>query len=141
MPIKQQTDDLFDLDAKQKSFSAIAFVGVELVPKTRQMALMNCLLHGMEGDDEGVIHQGNSLGKRVKKPPRADVILPTRHSVRPKGGNAAITRDDLTYKTNNKQLAFLQHIYRNLKAGGRAAVVLPITYYLKRVLAPMCAAI
>ena len=36
-----------------------------------------------------------------------------------------ITRDDLTYKTNNKQLAFLQHIYRNLKAGGRAAVVLP----------------
>ncbi|NCT48929.1 MAG: N-6 DNA methylase, partial [Paraglaciecola sp.] len=33
--------------------------------------------------------------------------------------------DDLTYKTSNKQLAFLQHIYRNLKPGGRAAVVLP----------------
>lgn len=28
-------------------------------------------------------------------------------------------------KTSNKQLAFLQHIYRNLKPGGRAAVVLP----------------
>ncbi|MDP2091838.1 MAG: N-6 DNA methylase, partial [Pseudohongiella sp.] len=42
-----------------------------------------------------------------------------------KGGEASNTRDDLTYKTSNKQLAFLQHIYRNLKPGGRAAVVLP----------------
>jgi type I restriction enzyme M protein len=33
---------LFDLDAKQKVFQRDhAFVGVELVPKTRQMALMN----------------------------------------------------------------------------------------------------
>jgi type I restriction-modification system DNA methylase subunit len=29
------------------------------------------------------------------------------------------------YATSNKQLAFLQHIYRNLKPEGRAAVVLP----------------
>ncbi|RXE33696.1 N-6 DNA methylase, partial [Xanthomonas perforans] len=41
-----------------------------------------------------------------------------------KGGGGP-TRDDLTYKTSNKQLAFLQHIYRGLKPGGRAAVVLP----------------
>ena len=124
--IKQQTDDLFDLDAKQKVFQRDhAFVGVELVPKTRQMALMNCLLHGMEGDDEGVIHQGNSLGEAGKNLPRADVILANPPFGSSKGGNAAITRDDLTYKTNNKQLAFLQHIYRGLKPGGRAAVVLP----------------
>jgi type I restriction enzyme M protein len=32
---------------------------------------------------------------------------------------------DFTYPTSNKQLAFLQHIYRALKPGGRAAVVLP----------------
>ena len=32
---------------------------------------------------------------------------------------------DLTFSTGNKQLAFLQHIYRHLKDGGRAAVVLP----------------
>ncbi|MGL6249517.1 MAG: N-6 DNA methylase, partial [Billgrantia desiderata] len=42
-----------------------------------------------------------------------------------KGGEASITRDDLTFRTSNKQLAFLQHIYRGLKPGGRAAVVLP----------------
>ena len=35
------------------------------------------------------------------------------------------SRDDFTFPTSNKQLAFLQHIYRFLKPGGRAAVVLP----------------
>ena len=36
-------------------------------------------------------------------------------------------RDDLTYPTSNKQLNFLQHIYRSLNKNGkaRAAVVLP----------------
>lgn len=41
-----------------------------------------------------------------------------------KGGERA-TRDDFTFPTSNKQLNFLQHIYRSLKRGGRAAVVLP----------------
>jgi len=43
-----------------------------------------------------------------------------------KGGERA-TRDDFTFSTSNKQLNFLQHIYRSLKANGkaRAAVVLP----------------
>ena len=43
-----------------------------------------------------------------------------------KGGERA-TRDDFTYTTSNKQLNFLQHIYRSLNADGkaRAAVVLP----------------
>jgi type I restriction enzyme M protein len=42
-----------------------------------------------------------------------------------KKGGGMPTRDDLTYPTSNKQLVFLQHIYRGLKPGGRAAVVLP----------------
>jgi type I restriction enzyme M protein len=42
-----------------------------------------------------------------------------------KKGGGSPTRDDFTYPTSNKQLAFLQHIYRGLKPGGRAAVVLP----------------
>ena len=36
---------------------------------------MNCLLHGMEGDDEGVVHLGNALGDAGKALPRADIIL------------------------------------------------------------------
>ncbi|MFL7025222.1 N-6 DNA methylase [Enterovibrio norvegicus] len=124
--IKEQTDELFDLTAKQVSFQKNhAFVGVELVPSTRRLALMNCLLHGMEGDDEGVVHLGNSLGQVGAALPKADIILANPPFGTSKGGDASITRDDLTYPTSNKQLAFLQHIYRNLKAGGRAAVVLP----------------
>ncbi|MFT6551076.1 MAG: type I restriction enzyme M protein [Zhongshania marina] len=124
--IKQHTDDLFDLSTKDQKFQRNkAFLGVELVPSTRRMALMNCLLHGMEGDDEGVVHLGNALGMVGANLPKADVILANPPFGTSKGGDASITRDDLTYKTSNKQLAFLQHIYRNLKPGGRAAVVLP----------------
>jgi type I restriction enzyme M protein len=124
--IKEQTDDLFDLSASQQQFQKHkAFIGVELVPSTRRLALMNCLLHGMEGDDEGVVHLGNALGEVGKSLKPADIILANPPFGTAKGGEASITRDDLTYDTSNKQLAFLQHIYRNLKPAGRAAVVLP----------------
>lgn len=124
--IKSKTDDLYDLPAKDQQFQKNkAFVGVELVPSTRRLALMNCLLHGMEGDAEGVVHQGNALGMAGQALPKADIILANPPFGTAKGGEASITRDDLTYPTSNKQLAFLQHIYRNLKPGGRAAVVLP----------------
>lgn len=86
---------------------------------------MNCLLHGMEGNDEGVVHLGNALGDAGKNLKRANIILANPPFGTSKGGEASNTRDDLTYKTSNKQLAFLQHIYRNLEPGGRAAVVVP----------------
>lgn len=115
-----------ELSAKDAAFQKNkAFVGIELVPNTRRLSLMNCLLHGMEGDDEGVVHLGNALGDAGKALPTADIILANPPFGTSKGGEASNTRDDLTYKTSNKQLAFLQHIYRNLKPGGRAAVVLP----------------
>lgn len=124
--MKDQTDDYFKLNQKQHSFQKNnAFIGVELVPSTRRLALMNCLLHGMEGDDEGVVHLGNALGQVGASLAKADVILANPPFGTSKGGDASITRDDLTHRTSNKQLAFLQHIYRNLKPGGRAAVVLP----------------
>lgn len=124
--MREQTDDYIDLNAKDAAFQRNkAFVGVELVPNTRRLALMNCLLHGMEGDEEGVIHLGNALGDAGKALPKADIILANPPFGTSKGGEASNTRDDLTFKTSNKQLAFLQHIYRNLKPGGRAAVVLP----------------
>ena len=124
--IREKTDDYFDLTNQELRFQKDkAFVGVELVPSTRRLALMNCLLHGMEGDDEGVVHLGNALGQVGASLERADIILANPPFGTSKGGEASITRDDLTYPTSNKQLAFLQHIYRNLKPGGRAAVVLP----------------
>jgi type I restriction enzyme M protein len=123
--IKSHTDDLYDLTAKQQSFQrSKAFLGMELVSGTRRLALMNCMLHGMEGDDEGVVHIGNTLGNAGASLSKADIILSNPPFGTAKGGGGP-TREDLTYATGNKQLAFLQHIVRHLKDGGRAAVVLP----------------
>jgi len=123
--IKQQTDGLYDLDQKAQKFQRNkAFLGMELVSSTRRLALMNCLLHGMEGDDEGVVHLGNTLGSAGSALPKSDIMLSNPPFGTAKGGGGP-TRDDLTFATSNKQLAFLQHIVRHLKDGGRAAVVLP----------------
>src|SRR5690606_22941527 len=123
--IKGNTDDLYALDDKARRFQRRkAYIGMELVPATRRLALMNCLLHGMEGEGEGVVQLGNSLGNPGAALPKVDIILSNPPFGTAKGGGGP-TRDDLTYRTSNKQLAFLQHIYRGLKPGGRAAVVLP----------------
>ena len=55
-----------------------------------------------------------------------DVVLTNPPFGTKKGGERA-TRDDFTFPTSNKQLNFLQHIYRSLNKTGkaRAAVVLP----------------
>src|SRR5690606_22398068 len=119
--IKRDTNDLFDLsEAEQNFVMKKAFHGVELVPDTQRLGLMNCMLHGLEG----VIQLGNSLGADGENLPKADLIL-TNPPFGTKRGGGLPTRTDFTYPTSNKQLAFLQHIYRGLKPGGRAAVVLP----------------
>lgn len=123
--LRAQTDDYYDLSEKDRAFQRDkAFLGMELVADTRRLALMNCLLHGMEGDDEGVVHLGNTLGSAGAGLPKSDIILSNPPFGTAKGGGGP-TRDDLTFATSNKQLAFLQHIVRHLKDGGRAAVVLP----------------
>ncbi len=81
---------------------------------------MNCLLHGIDSD----MVLGDTLSPDGTRLPKADVVL-TNPPFGTKRGGGKPTRDDFTYVTGNKQLAFLQHIYRTMKPGGRAAVVLP----------------
>jgi type I restriction enzyme M protein len=81
---------------------------------------MNAMLHGIEGD----IILGDTLAATGAKLPKADVILTNPPFGTKKGGGSG-DRDDITYPTSNKQLVFLQHVYRGLKSGGRAAIVLP----------------
>ena len=123
--MKARTDDYHDLRVEQQEFQRRkAFIGMELVPGTRRLALMNCLLHGMEGDAEGVVHLGNTLGSAGTGLPKSHIILSNPPFGTAKGGGGP-TRDDFTFSTSNKQFAFLQHIYRHLTDGGRAAVVVP----------------
>jgi type I restriction enzyme M protein len=119
--IKSQTDDLFDLPEKQQEFQRKkAFCGVELVADTHRLALMNLMLHDIEGD----LLLGDALSPLGSDLPKADLIL-TNPPFGTKKGGGLPTRDDFTYPTSNKQLAFLQHVYRGLKPGGRAGIVLP----------------
>lgn len=123
--IKQQTDDLFALTEAQQEFQRRhAIVGMELVADTQRLALMNCMLHNIEGGAAGPVWLGSTLSGEGQSLPRADLML-TNPPFGTKKGGGLPTRDDFSFPTSNKQFAFLQHIYRGLKPGGRAAVVLP----------------
>lgn len=118
-------DKYFDLDEDEIAFQKNkAIVGMELVPDTHRLALMNTMLHDLEGEEDGVIRLGNTLSAEGQNLPKADLILSNPPFGTKKGGGLP-TRDDFTYPTSNKQLAFLQHIYRGLNPDGRAAIVLP----------------
>lgn len=119
--IKEATEGLFTLPQALQYFQREeAFYGLELVQETHRLCLMNLMLHGIEGKVEG----GDALAADGTALPKADLIL-TNPPFGTKKGGGKPARDDFTFPTSNKQLAFLQHIYRGLKPGGRAAVVLP----------------
>lgn len=121
--VKERTDDLFDLSVDEQEFQRTkAFSGCELVHDTHRLALMNAMLH----DINGPIYLGDTLSNFGKRMKGYDVVLTNPPFGTKKGGERS-TRDDFTYMTSNKQLNFLQHIYRSLNTKGtaRAAVVLP----------------
>jgi type I restriction enzyme M protein len=117
----QREDTYFKLkDSQQRFQKHKAFVGIELVPDVHRLAMMNLLLHGIEGH----IQLGDTLSPDGAKLPKVDVIL-TNPPFGTKKGGGKPTRDDFTFQTSNKQLAFLEHVYRGLVPEGRAAVVVP----------------
>ena len=119
--VKAHTDDLFSLTSEQQAFQKNeAFTGAELVHETHRLALMNAMLH----DISGKIYLCDTLSNQGKQMKGFDVVLTNPPFGTKKGGERA-NRDDFTFITSNKQLNFLQHIYRSLKRGGRAAVVIP----------------
>jgi len=83
---------------------------------------MNSFLHGMEGN----IVLGDSLSSLGEEIKNIDLVLANPPFGTKKGGENP-TRSDLVYPSSNKQLNFLQSIYRSLhqRGGARAAVVLP----------------
>ncbi len=121
--VKNHTNDLFDLSEDEQHFQKYeAFTGAELVHETHRLALMNSMLHDIEGE----IYLCDTLSNQGKSLKNYDVVLTNPPFGTKKGGERA-SRDDLTFLTSNKQLNFLQHIYRSLNTDGkaRAAVVLP----------------
>jgi type I restriction enzyme M protein len=121
--LRQKTDNYFKLDAKQRKFQLEkAFSGCELVQDAHRLAIMNAKLHGLESE----IMLDDTLSEAGKSMKDFDGVLANPPFGTKKGGERP-SRDDFTFPTANKQLNFLQHIYRSLhkRGGARAAVVLP----------------
>jgi type I restriction enzyme M protein len=107
-------------EAQQRKYRNSTFFGMEHVQDTHRLAMMNLMLHGIDGG----IRYGDTLSPEGEALPKATLIL-TNPPFGTKKGGGLPSRTDFTYPTANKQFCFLQHVYRGLKPGGRAAVVLP----------------
>lgn len=120
--VAMQGKDPFALSDHEVEALKGCYNGVELVPDAHRLALMNAYLHNVEAN----IDCADSLSQGAKKYKGYDVVL-TNPPFGMKTGGERATRDDLSIKTSNKQLNFLQVIYRSLKEDGKArgAAVLP----------------
>jgi len=107
-------------EKQQKKYRQNTFCGMEHVQDTHRLALMNLMLHGIESG----IQYGDTLSEDGTALPKASLML-TNPPFGTKKRGGLPTRSDFTFPTSNKQFCFLQHIYRYLLPGGRAAVVLP----------------
>ncbi len=121
---EHQDPSLLD-EKQQKQFYERTFYGMEHVQDTHRLALMNLMLHGLDSQpNQYGIWYGDTLSEDANPLPPATLIL-TNPPFGTKKGGGMPNRPEFTFPTSNKQFCFLQHIYRALKTGGRAAVVLP----------------
>ena len=121
--IKENNDDYYGVSEEDFAFQQQkAFSACELVPDTHKLGIMNALLHGVEGN----FLQGDTLSATGTQLKNFDLILTNPPFGTKKGGERA-TRDDLVFASSNKQLNFLEVIYRSLNLTGkaRAGVVVP----------------
>lgn len=119
--LSRKYDYEYSLDDDRRKFQKEkALSGVELVPDAHRLALMNARLHGLDSD----IILGDTLTGEGESLRGYDGVLANPPFGTKRGGEKP-SRTDFSIETSNKQLNFLMHIYRGLKPGGRAGVVLP----------------
>jgi type I restriction enzyme M protein len=116
--ILEKNNEGLDLSREERNkLSEENISGVELVPETRRLGLMNMVLHDLYGD----IRRDNSL----QNPPseRFDVVLANP----PYGGQnqEESLRDDFFVESKKPELNFLQHSFSMLKDGGKCSIVVP----------------
>ena len=95
--------------------------GMENVPETCRLLLMNLYLHGIDSDQ---VLLGDTLSEDWRALPPADVIL-TNPPFGPAGGRPSRSDLAVTGAHSSFALPFVEHCIRALKPGGRAAVVVP----------------
>jgi len=88
-----------------------------------RLLLMNLMLHGIEATGVGL---GDTLSPDGERLPKADLVLTNPPFGTKKGGGRPMRSDfTITAETSNKQLAFVEHVVRALKPGGRVGMVVP----------------
>jgi type I restriction enzyme M protein len=94
--------------------------GMELVPETRRLGLMNLALHDLQPQNFEV---GDSLSPGPHTDQSYDIILTNP----PYGGNQKKkrVRDDFMVETQSPELNFVQHNMSLLKDGGECGMVVP----------------
>lgn len=103
----------------ESSPNAFSIRGTELVPRPRRLALMNLVLSGVNAPE---LHLGDALQGSEAREPYSIVLTNPPFGV--KGGKSP-EGPGYWFATTNKQANFVQHVVSGLKAGGRAAIVLP----------------
>ncbi len=125
-----------ELDRDQKQHLKRGFVkGVELVPNTARLCIMNLYLHGIDADPCPIASGVDAL---AVPPNERFTMVMTNPPFGKKSSIAVVTDDgdlekeDIAYErpdfwttTKNKQLNFLQHVKNLLKVNGRCAIVVP----------------
>ncbi|WP_419600263.1 N-6 DNA methylase [Thiolapillus sp.] len=115
-----------DLTTSQlKTLQTETFYGKEKKSLAYVIAIMNMILHGIEAPN--IVHT-NTLAENlsdIQEKDRYDVILANP----PFGGKERKeVQQNFPIKTGETAFLFLQHFIKNLKAGGRAAVVIKNTF-------------
>jgi type I restriction enzyme M protein len=108
-----------------KTLQSKTFYGKEKKSLAYVIAIMNMILHGIEAPN--IIHT-NTLAENlsdIQEKDRYDIILANP----PFGGKERKeVQQNFPIKTGETAFLFLQHFIKNLKAGGRAAVVIKNTF-------------
>ncbi|MBW7954955.1 N-6 DNA methylase [Candidatus Gracilibacteria bacterium] len=98
------------------------FFGNEKTGLAYIMGVMNMILHGINNPN---ISKKNTLTqdiRQIQEKDRYDIILANP----PFGGKEKeLIQNNFPFKTNATEMLFLQHIYKNLKLGGKAGIIIP----------------
>ncbi len=119
--ILEKTNEGLDLTRdERKKLMTENLSGMELVPETRRLGLMNLALHDLQPENFEV---GDSLSAGPHTNQKYDAILTNP----PYGGNQRKKRmrEDFMVETKSPELNFVQHNMSLLKQGGECGMVVP----------------
>ncbi len=108
--------------ADWKTLQRNTFFGNEKTPLAYVMGMMNMILHGIESPNIFKINTLTQNIRDIQEKDRYDIIAANP----PFGGKEkSQIQQNFPIQSNATELLFLQHFMKNLKVGGKAAIIVP----------------